>query len=87
MNKDKNIKYYCDICNQIPSSHSFEVVCHVPRIDNIKEIIFYTKVANAIRYDDTEGILNHYENLIKCCPNLNVGITGSSFYIKKKQST
>jgi hypothetical protein len=67
MNKDKNknIKYYCDVCHQIPSSHSFEVVCHVPRIDNIKEIIFYTKVANAIKYDDTEGILNHYENLLR----------------------
>lgn len=59
-----NIEDYCLTCYQIPSAHSFEMVCHVPRTDNIKEVIFYTKVADAIKYNDTEGILNHYENLL-----------------------
>ena len=59
-----NNKDYCYICHQIPFAHSFEVVCRVPRIDNIKEIIFYTKVANAIKYDDSDGIINHYINLL-----------------------
>ena len=40
------------------------MVCHVPRTDNLKEVIFYTKVANAIKYDDTDGIITHYTNLL-----------------------
>lgn len=60
-----NIEDYCLTCYEITSAHSFEVVCHVPRTDKIKEVIFYTKVANAIKYYDTEGILIHYENLLK----------------------
>ena len=60
-----NIEDYCMICHQTPSAHSFEMVCRVPRTDNLQEVIFYTKVANAIKYDDTKGILNHYENLLR----------------------
>ncbi len=59
-----NIEDYCLTCSEISSAHSFEVVCSVPRTDNLKEVVFYTKVANAIKYYDTEGILNHYENLL-----------------------
>jgi hypothetical protein len=65
MNREPDTKYYCDICHLLPSAHSFEVVCSVHRKDNIKEVIFYTKVANAIRYDDTKGIINHYKNLLQ----------------------
>ncbi len=59
-----NIEDYCITCHNLPSAHSFEVICNVPRKDNLKEVIFYTKVANAIKYDDSEGIINHYENLL-----------------------
>lgn len=56
---------YCEECLLQPNSHSFELLCKVndKKTNNIVNI-YYTKVANAIKYNDTEGILRHYENLL-----------------------
>ena len=56
---------YCEECLVQPNSHSFELLCKVndKKTNNIVNI-YYTKVANAIKYNDTEGILRHYENLL-----------------------
>ena len=41
----------CHICTKEPNSHSFH---------KISEYEFYTCPAQASKYDDTDGILNHY---------------------------
>ena len=61
---------YCKICNDLPNAHSFELFCSgidiIEKDENKKQVsVFYTRVANAIRYDDTKGILEHYNNLLK----------------------
>ncbi len=56
---------YCEDCVKQPNSHSFELLCKVYEKDNGNLVhIYYTKVSNAIKYNDTEGILRHYENLL-----------------------
>ncbi len=63
---DRN--YYCDICDKLPGAHSFEIICTAYEKENNNQYpisVYYTKVANAIRYDDREGILQHYENLLR----------------------
>ena len=58
------VKDYCYICDKYPSSHSFSYLCD-RELKNIREVVFYTRVADASRYNDKEGILSHYENLLK----------------------
>ena len=48
MNKLDNL---CHICTKEPNSHSFS---------KISEHNFYTCPAQASKYNDTQGILNHY---------------------------
>jgi hypothetical protein len=60
-----NKNYYCDICDKLPNAHSFRVICNTIFKDNNTISVYYTKVDEAIRYDDTEGILQHYENLLR----------------------
>ena len=51
----------CLTCYNQPSSRSFNCVCETK---NKGEFIFYTKVADAKLYNDTTGILTHYENML-----------------------
>jgi hypothetical protein len=46
--------YVCPICAIHPSAHS------LTKQDNV----YYTCPAKAIRYDDTNGIINHYEGVL-----------------------
>jgi hypothetical protein len=67
---NKNGIEYCKICKELPNAHSFELVCYGRDIrekdeDKKKVSVFYTRVANAIRYDDSNGIIEHYTNLLK----------------------
>jgi hypothetical protein len=41
-------------------SHIHLIVCEI----NDKEYIFYTKISDSILYNDTDGILKHYENML-----------------------
>lgn len=54
------MKQLCSICNDDFTSHSFN------HISNTFEggHIFYTKVANASKYDDTAGITAHFTNYL-----------------------
>ena len=62
-----NKNYYCDICDKLPNAHSFSVICNARLKDNHNHhlSVYYTKVADAIKYYDREGILQHYENLLR----------------------
>lgn len=67
---NKNGIEYCKICKDLPNAHSFELVCYgrdiIEKDPEKKKIsVFYTKVANAIKYDDMKGIIEHYNNLLK----------------------
>lgn len=45
----------CDICKIDFTAHSFNLLCNTLEGGNI----FYTKISNASKYDDTEGIVKH----------------------------
>jgi len=51
----------CPICLEDFTAHSFNLVCNTLEGGHI----FYTKISNASRYDDTEGIVNHCTNYLK----------------------
>lgn len=53
----------CNFCYKNPRSHSFSLISDY----NIKENtgkLFYTKIADAELYDDTNSIVSHYENFL-----------------------
>ena len=50
----------CPKCHINPNTHSFRII-----EENDKQTIFYTCPADAIEYNDTNGILLHYENMLK----------------------
>jgi len=52
---DKPCNNLCPICEKEPGSHSFQ---------KISDKDFYTCPAKASKYNDTEGILNHYTLLL-----------------------
>ena len=54
------ITYKCPICTTFPNSHSFQFTGIYK-----SNIIMYTCPEKAIRYDDHEGIINHYEGVLK----------------------
>jgi hypothetical protein len=54
----------CEICFKFPKSHSFTYLCKTKDISS-NEYIFYTCVADAILYNDTNGIVNHYKNYLE----------------------
>jgi hypothetical protein len=54
----------CKICEEDPSSHSFKIV---GTYNNIT--YYYTCPAEATKYYDTEGILNHYDALLSLNKN------------------
>lgn len=49
----------CQICAKDPTSHSFRKIA-----ENKGVSIYYTNPTKAKLYYDTEGILNHYENML-----------------------
>lgn len=49
----------CKICEKDPTSHSFSKLCEVNGV-----VTFYTKPADATKYDDYEGILAHFNALL-----------------------
>ena len=49
----------CKICEQDPTSHSFSKLCEVNGV-----VTFYTKPADATKYDDYEGILAHFNAVL-----------------------
>ena len=51
----------CPICLEDFTAHSFSLICNTLEGGHI----FYTKISNASRYDDTEGIVNHCTNYLK----------------------
>jgi len=53
----------CHLCNKNPRSHSFTLLSDYNYKGNNGKL-FYTKIANAELYDDTDGILRHYENYL-----------------------
>ncbi len=71
---------YCPACRLDNRAHSFEFFCNTGRkfvqvLENEiepedinhqmnPEAVFYTKVADAKLYYDTDGIISHYENLL-----------------------
>lgn len=60
-----NHTVYCNQCVIQPNTHSFELLCKAYNKETDECVsVYYTKVANAINYNDTEGILRHYENLL-----------------------
>jgi hypothetical protein len=50
----------CKTCALYPKSHSFRELIQENKIH-----YFYTKPADSILYYDTNGILSHYENVMK----------------------
>jgi len=50
----------CDICKVDFTSHSFNLLCNTLEGGHI----FYTKISNASKYDDTDGIVKHVTNYL-----------------------
>jgi hypothetical protein len=57
------MKQLCKICYEDFTSHSFNYVCSTLEGGHI----FYTKISNASKYDDTEGIVAHCTNYLNQC--------------------
>jgi hypothetical protein len=55
-----NMEHICKTCHEDSTSHSFSKLCEIKGVS-----VFYTKPANATKYTDTEGILAHYDNMLK----------------------
>ncbi len=59
----------CKYCYNNPKSHSFSLISdyiikeNIGNGENIGKL-FYTKIADAKLYDDSEGIISHYENYL-----------------------
>lgn len=52
----------CMTCYKDPTAHSFMFVCKTN--NTLDEHIYYTKVSTAKNYNDKEGIIDHYKNLL-----------------------
>jgi hypothetical protein len=50
----------CPICEREPNSHSFD---KIGEEDNITT--YYTNIAKAIKYNDTEGIITHFDKYLQ----------------------
>lgn len=53
----------CSICTKEPYSHSFKIM----KSDDV--YIYYTNIANAKKYDDVDGIIEHYEAYLSKLPH------------------
>jgi hypothetical protein len=54
----------CPKCHINPNAHSFKILRSNNK-DDIKHTIFYTCPSEAEEYNDSDGILLHYENMLK----------------------
>ena len=53
----------CTDCNKNPMSHSFNFLnCYKNNNEYIH--LFYTRISDAKKYNDTFSIINHYNNLL-----------------------
>jgi len=50
----------CDVCKDDCTAHSFNLICNTLEGGPI----FYTKISNASKYDDTNGIVTHCTNYL-----------------------
>ena len=50
----------CETCSKDFTAHSFNLVCNTLE----GGYIFYTKISNASKYDDTDGIVKHCTNYL-----------------------
>jgi len=55
-----NMEQICKACHEDSTSHSFSKLCEIKGVS-----MFYTKPADATKYTDREGILAHYDNMMK----------------------
>lgn len=55
------MQHICPVCTEDFTAHSFNLVCNTLEGGHV----FYTKISNASRYDDTEGIVAHCTNYLK----------------------
>ena len=65
-----NDNIYCEKCVNKPNAHSFNLIGMSANNNESSEAsvvtaVFYTKIANAIDYDDVNGILEHYRKLLQ----------------------
>lgn len=58
------MNYICQTCLKEPNSHSFKKIGEKNNIN-----YFYTCPANASKYDDNQGILEHYKGTLNNFPN------------------
>jgi len=56
-----NMQDICKKCHNNPKAHSFKIL----NIDNYVRTVFYTCPGDAEDYADSDGILLHYENMLK----------------------
>ena len=56
-----NMKDICLKCYNNPNAHSFKIL----NINNYNKTVFYTCPGDAEDYADYDGILLHYENMLK----------------------
>ena len=54
------MSYVCPICAICPGSHSLTKLYERENIE-----YYYTCPAKAIRYNDTDGIINHYKGVLR----------------------
>lgn len=54
------ISYKCPICTENPNSHSFKFLG-----ERKGYLIMYTCPEKAIKYNDHDGIINHYEGVLQ----------------------
>ena len=53
------IYYKCAICEEYPNSHSFKFLGEYK-----SKLVMYTCPEEALKYDDHEGIINHYKGIL-----------------------
>ena len=59
------MEHICKTCYENPGSHSFTILSSIKSLELDKNIhIFYTKISTAKKYNDSDGILNHYTNYL-----------------------
>jgi hypothetical protein len=54
------MEYICKDCFENSKSHSFNLLTKY----NLNNHLFYTKIADAEKYNDSDGIINHYKNYL-----------------------
>lgn len=67
--KQERMKTICLYCYNNPKNHSFKKIDEKVNMNNISIITYYTKVSDALMYNDTESIINHYRNELNTLNN------------------